>query len=77
MHKKLKSKKFQKGCDVMKFLLYSIFIVLYLLVTFFGIGPVLFADGSTQERMITLAIVVIIYIGLTLVLRLLIKKISR
>lgn len=61
----------------MKFLVYSIFIVCYLLVTFFGIGPVLMADGSTQERIITLAIVIAIYFFLTVSLRYLIKKINR
>ena len=40
----------------------NIVIILGLiLVTFFGIGPVLLADGSTTERMITLVIVLIIY----------------
>lgn len=46
----------------MKALGYIIFSVLFLLVTFFGIGPVIFADGSLSERMITLVIVIIIYI---------------
>jgi arginine exporter protein ArgO len=49
----------------MKTLIYIIFIVLYALVTFFGIGPVLMADGSMQERMLTLGIVILIYIALT------------
>ncbi|WP_442955945.1 DUF6954 family protein [Paenibacillus sp. MMO-58] len=31
------------------------------MVTFFGLGPVLFADGSMTERMITLGIVILIY----------------
>ena len=30
-------------------------------ITFFGIGPVLFADGSDQERLITLMVVLLIY----------------
>jgi len=33
----------------------------FLLVTFFGLGPVLLADGSMGERMATLAVVVPIY----------------
>lgn len=45
------------------------FIIMYLLVTFFGLGPVLLADGSFQERMITLAAVIAIYILLTMSLR--------
>ena len=28
-----------------------LFVALFLLITFFGIGPVLFADGSDRERM--------------------------
>ena len=61
----------------MKWLIYTIFIILYLLVTFFGLGPVLFADGSNLERIITLAIVLIIYLLLTILLRFIIKKINR
>lgn len=43
-----------------KFIL-AIILICFALVTFFGIGPVLFADGSTVERMTTLFIVLIIY----------------
>lgn len=50
---------------MMKWLIYAIFIVLYLGVTFFGLGPVLYADGSSQERMLTLGIVILIYVSLT------------
>lgn len=50
---------------MMKWLIYAIFIVLYLGVTFFGLGPVLYADGSIQERMLTLGIVLLIYVSLT------------
>ncbi len=49
----------------MKWLVNLLFIVLYLAVTFFGLGPVLMADGSTQERMLTLAVVILIYVVLT------------
>jgi len=38
-----------------------IFVPLYVLVTVFGLGPVLLADGTTQERLITLLIVLVIY----------------
>ena len=60
----------------MKWLIYTTFIILYLLVTFLGLGPVLFADGSNLERIITFAIVVIIYLLLTILLRFIIKKIK-
>lgn len=49
----------------MNWLVYFIFIVLYLGVTFFGLGPVLLADGSTEERIITLVLVILIYVLLT------------
>jgi hypothetical protein len=48
-----------------KLLIIFIFICLYLIVGFFGLGPVLFADGSMQERLITLTIVLLIFIILT------------
>lgn len=37
------------------------FIALFLLMAFFGIGPVLFADGVMSERLLTLAIVLVFY----------------
>lgn len=46
----------------MKTLGYIIFSALFLLVTFYGIGPVVFADGVMSERLFTLAIVIIIYV---------------
>lgn len=46
----------------MKILLYSILAVVFLLITFFGIGPVLLADGPTSERIITLIIVLLLYV---------------
>ncbi|MBC8079234.1 MAG: hypothetical protein H7X86_02740 [Gorillibacterium sp.] len=61
----------------MRWLVYIIFAVIYLLITFFGIGPVLMADGSNQERIITLLIVLVIYVLVTLALRFIIKKMDR
>lgn len=58
----------------LKWLVYLFFAALYVLVTFFGIGPVLLADGSDQERMITLIIVLLIYVVITIALRYVIKK---
>ena len=46
----------------MKFLIHAIFIILFLLLTFFGVGPVLYADGVLQERLWTAAIVVVLYV---------------
>jgi len=51
-----------------------VFIFLFVLVTFFGMGPVLIADGSFQERMFTLLVVIIIYVLLILAFRYWIKR---
>lgn len=48
-------------------LLYVILAAGFILVTFFGLGPVLLADGSAGERIITLIAVIILYIALILV----------
>lgn len=48
-------------------LLYVILAAGFVLVTFFGLGPVLFADGSAGERIITLIAVIILYIVLIFV----------
>ncbi|WP_312649214.1 DUF6954 family protein [Proteiniclasticum sp.] len=44
-----------------KFLVNLLFTAVFLLITFFGIGPVLLADGSDKERMLTLLVVLLIY----------------
>lgn len=63
-----------KEDDHMKWLIYLCFAIMYLMVTFFGLGPVLIADGSNQERMLTLIVVLAIYTLLTVVLWFVIKK---
>ncbi|HYK74274.1 MAG TPA: hypothetical protein VEV44_14355 [Pseudoneobacillus sp.] len=50
----------------MKWVIYFVFSLLYIAVTFFGLGPVLFADGSIQERLMTLGVVLGLYSFLTL-----------
>lgn len=57
------------GVNELKFVLHAVFIILIALLTFFGLGPVLFADGVLQERLWTAAIVIIIYILLALIYR--------
>jgi hypothetical protein len=54
-----------KGMVGMKWFIYFIFIILYLGVTVFGLGPVLLADGVIEERIMTFFIVLIIYLALT------------
>lgn len=61
----------------MRWIIYAVFAVLYLLVAFFGIGPILLADGSMQERIITLLIVILIFVLLTIVLRQVIRALNR
>ncbi|MEH7484177.1 hypothetical protein V7157_24525 [Neobacillus drentensis] len=61
----------------MKILLHAVFIILIALVTFFGLGPVLYADGELQERLSTAAIVVVIYIILAFLYRKSIKWVNR
>ncbi len=58
----------------MKWLLYILLALLYLTVTFFGLGPVLFADGSTAERMVTLVVVLLVYVLITFLLRSVLKR---
>lgn len=41
-------------------------IILTVLISFFGMGPVLFADGSSQERTLTLLVVIALYLILIL-----------
>ncbi|MCQ6276481.1 hypothetical protein JMM81_16320 [Bacillus sp. V3B] len=51
-----------------------IFVLIYLLLTFFGLGPVLFADGSNSERLVTFLIVIGLYIAISCILWYLLKK---
>ncbi|MGN7760711.1 DUF6954 family protein [Paenibacillus sp. 22594] len=61
----------------MRGLLYVLFAILYLLTTFFGLGPVLFADGSAKERTLTLIVVLVIYAAITVWLRFILKRLRR
>lgn len=61
----------------MRWFIYVVFFVLFLGVTFFGLGPVMFADGSNQERFIAFLIVLLIYVILTILLICMIKKSNR
>lgn len=60
----------------MNWLIYIIFIILYILVTFFGLGPVIFTDGSNLERIVTFLFIVVIYVFLTVILQFLIKQVK-
>lgn len=60
----------------MRIIINIIFIILLSLVTFFGIGPVLLADGVMSERLLTLAIVIVIYLILIVLYRMILSKIK-
>lgn len=60
-----------------RILLYSAFIILILLVSFFGLGPVLFADGTRTERILTLLVVVALYIVIFVVFYFINKRIRK
>ena len=51
-----------KSMKSVKVIVDILFVTLFLLITFFGIGPVLFADGSDRERLITFLVVILIYV---------------
>ncbi|WP_156319772.1 DUF6954 family protein [Bacillus sp. FJAT-18017] len=46
----------------MKWLVHLVFLVLLGLLTFFGLGPVLMADGVWTERLATALIVLALYV---------------
>jgi len=46
----------------MKILFFTVIAIIFILITFFGLGPVLLADGSMGERMTTLAVVLLLYL---------------
>lgn len=58
----------------MKVLAYVFIAVAFILITFFGLGPVLLADGGLGERMITLAVVLGLYLVLIIIFRNIRKK---
>jgi hypothetical protein len=60
----------------MKIVLRIVFGIACLLVAFFGIGPVLMADGMPGERTLTLIGVLLIFAVLFMLYRWLMKKIS-
>ncbi|MBM7684352.1 DUF6954 family protein [Defluviitalea raffinosedens] len=53
----------------MKIFLNIIITIALVAVTFFGLGPVLLADGSKTERLLTLLVVLALYFLLVLALK--------
>ncbi|MFE1242596.1 DUF6954 family protein [Fictibacillus sp. NPDC058756] len=60
----------------MKIVLRIVFGIAFLLVAFFGLGPVLMADGMPGERTLTLIVVLLIFAALFAVYKSLKKRIS-
>jgi len=60
-----------------RIILITIFIILILLVSFFGLGPVIFADGTWTERMLTLLVVILLYIIILVAFYFLNKRIRK
>lgn len=60
--------------DMRKTAIWAVAIVLYALTAFFGLGPVLLADGQPGERMLTLALVLIVFAVITALLRLALRR---
>jgi len=60
-----------------KILLHTFFIILLIVVTFLGLGPVLIADGSIQERIWTAAIVIVLYLVISFSYRIALKKVNK
>lgn len=60
----------------MRLAVWILFVILLLLVTLFGLGPVILADGTANERFATLAVVIALYVILALLLRFLTKRLK-
>ncbi|WP_243355516.1 DUF6954 family protein [Bacillus litorisediminis] len=56
-----------------KWWLWLLFVPVYLLITYFGLGPVLLADGTAGERILTLFVVLGIYAVVTWIFLYLLK----
>jgi predicted neutral ceramidase superfamily lipid hydrolase len=65
-----------KELKIMRTVIHIIFIALLALVTFFGIGPVLLADGTMNERLVTLLVVILVYIFIIAVYRGVLKRVK-
>ncbi|MEH7096592.1 DUF6954 family protein [Neobacillus vireti] len=61
----------------MKIIIHIFFLLLLALVTFFGLGPILMADGPMQERLWTAVIVFILYLFLTYCYQKALKKVNK
>jgi amino acid permease len=58
----------------MKIVLRIIFGIAFLLVAFFGLGPVVLADGMMEERILTLIVVLVIFSVLYVLYKWFMKK---
>jgi hypothetical protein len=58
----------------MKIIFRIVFAIAFLLAAFFGLGPVLFADGASGERIVTFVVVIMIFILLYILYKWAIKN---
>lgn len=58
-----------------KKLMTLIFGILYICLGFFGIGPLLLADGSVEEKLFTLVIVVLLFVALSILFFYVLRKV--
>ncbi len=61
----------------MKGFVHVLFACFYVLVAYFGVGPILLADGSMKERLLTSLIVLVVFVVLIVIHRALAKKLSK
>ncbi|MHB8127414.1 MAG: DUF6954 family protein [Mobilitalea sp.] len=57
--------------------IYIILTILLFLLTFFGLGPVLFADGTNTERLYTLMVVIALYLIIFVVFYIVHKRLKQ
>ena len=67
---------YNKRSIIMRIFLNIIIIIGFIVVTLFGLGPVLLADGTRTERFFTLLVVISLYFLLTLALKWVKKRYS-
>ena len=55
----------------------GVFVVILILITLFGLGPVLLADGTASERSSTLMVVAVLYLAIFAIMFYANKKIKK
>ncbi|PLR66218.1 hypothetical protein H4O14_10310 [Bacillus sp. PAMC26568] len=58
----------------MKWIVHGVFLFLFMLLAFFGIGPVFLADGAAGERIVTAFFVISTAVFLAIVYRVIFRN---